>query len=83
MAGEKPFEDNVPGRFYIDKSCINCGLCPNIAPNNFAEDDAATHSFAFAQPANADETGQCEEAVATCPTQSVRNDGEEVFGLKT
>ena len=52
MAGEKPFEDNVPGRFYIDKSCINCGLCPNIAPNNFAEDDAATHSFAFAQPAN-------------------------------
>lgn len=81
--GEAPYEDNVPGRFYIDKSCIDCGMCPTLAPHTFAESDDATHSYAHAQPTTDEEVAECEEAAAICPTHSVRADGEEVFGLKT
>lgn len=80
--GAEPHQDNVPGRFYIDTTCIDCGLCPSLAPHTFTESEDATHSYAHAQPSTDDEVAECEEAIAVCPTQSVRNDGEEVFSVK-
>jgi ferredoxin len=70
-----PHPDNVPGRYYVDRTCIDCGLCPNLAPHTFAESDDATHSYAYSQPQTEEEVADCEEAVATCPTNSVRDDG--------
>ena len=30
---------NVPGKFYVDSSCIDCDLCRETAPENFGRDD--------------------------------------------
>lgn len=72
------FEDNVPGKYYIDKTCIDCGLCPQLAPAVFRPSDSETHSIAYRQPTTPDEVAQAEDAVAQCPSSSVRNDGEPV-----
>jgi ferredoxin len=73
--GEAPLEENVPGPYYVDRSCIDCGLCPALAPHTFAESSDARYSYAHAQPKTAAEIAECEEALATCPTHSIHNDG--------
>jgi ferredoxin len=78
MSQKDPWPDNVPGKYYIDLTCINCGLCPALAPNVFAEAPDGTHSFAYAQPEGATAVAECEDAVAQCPSQSVRNDGDQL-----
>jgi ferredoxin len=67
--------DNVPGPYYIDTSCINCGLCPVLAPDVFVESEDATHSYTYQQPKTPEQVESAEDAVAQCPTNSVRNDG--------
>jgi len=76
-------EDNAPGKYYVDKSCIDCGLCPQLAPAVFRPSDSETHSVAYCQPANDDERAQAEDAVAQCPSNSVRNDGDLVASPST
>jgi ferredoxin len=78
MSDIDPYPDNAPGKYYIDLSCIKCGLCPGLAPNVFKESDDATHSLAYAQPETAADLAECEEAIATCPSKSIRDDGEVI-----
>ena len=33
------WDDNVPGEFYVDKECILCSLCTDIAPEHFKESE--------------------------------------------
>src|SRR5438132_196596 len=37
---------NVPGEFFVDSTCIDCGTCRQVAPATFAEgrDDVADHA---------------------------------------
>ena len=42
--------ENVPGRFYVDATCIDCDLCRETAPRNFTRKDAEGHSFVVHQP---------------------------------
>jgi len=65
---------NVPGRFYVDSSCIDCGLCPSTAPAHFRRDDESGQSFVFCQPETPEEIALCREALEGCPTESI---GEE------
>ena len=65
---------NVPGRFYVDSSCIDCGLCPSTAPAHFRRDDETGQSFVFRQPETSEETALCLDALEGCPTESI---GEE------
>lgn len=65
---------NVPGRFYVDSSCIDCGLCPSTAPAHFRRDDEIGQSYVFRQPEIPDEADLCREALEGCPTESI---GEE------
>lgn len=30
---------NVPGKFYVDSSCLDCDLCRETAPENFGRDE--------------------------------------------
>ncbi len=62
-------EKNVPGNFFVDKTCINCDVCRQLAPKFFAEDDDC--SYVFAQPQ--DELGeeQALQALLACPTHSI------------
>jgi len=68
---------NVPGPYYNDTSCIDCGLCPEIAPLTFKRDDDSGYSYVFRQPTTAEEIAQAEDAKESCPTESIGNDGGE------
>lgn len=67
---------NSPGAFYNDLSCIDCGMCPDIAPMIFRRDDLEGNVFAWRQPANEEEERLAREALESCPTESIGDDGE-------
>lgn len=69
------WEDNVPGAYYVDKECILCSLCTDIAPDNFVESDDGDHDFVYKQPVNDEELQQCEDALEQCPVDAIGNDG--------
>jgi len=69
------YEDNVSGGWYVDKECIDCDLCNDMAPNNFKSSDADDHSIVYLQPENEDETIQCQEALEACPVEAIGKDG--------
>ena len=62
---------NVPGRFYVDSSCIDCGLCPSTAPGHFRRNDDIGQSYVFNQPVTDEEIALCREALEGCPTESI------------
>ena len=61
--------DNVPGDFYVDRSCIDCDTCRRIAPTVFEEGDG--HSFVRAQPETEGERRRALMALVACPTSSI------------
>jgi glyoxylase-like metal-dependent hydrolase (beta-lactamase superfamily II)/ferredoxin len=61
--------DNVPGDFYVDRSCIDCDTCRRIAPTVFEEGDG--HSFVHAQPETEGERRRALMALVACPTSSI------------
>jgi len=69
------YEDNVPGRWYVDRKCILCSVCSEAAPSNFKESGDGDHDMVFKQPGSPDEESQCEEAMAACPVEAIGNDG--------
>lgn len=62
---------SVPGRFYNDLSCIDCGMCPDLAPNLFRRDEDGGYSYVFKQPETKEEEGLALEAMEACPTESI------------
>lgn len=66
--------DNAPGKFYIDMNCDNCGLCITEAPDNIREGE--DHSYVFKQPANEAELQALRNAMDSCPTEAIGDDGE-------
>jgi ferredoxin len=72
---ENKYEENVPGKYYVDDQCIDCDLCRETAPANFARNEDGGYSFVFKQPADEDEEAQCQEAMDGCPVEAIGNDG--------
>ena len=68
-------EDNVPGKWYVDSNCIDCDVCRTTAPNNFKANEDEGYSFVSKQPESDDELSQMEEAMESCPTEAIGNDG--------
>src|SRR5262245_12451494 len=68
--------ENVPGRFYVDVTCIDCDLCRETAPTNFIRQDAEGHSYVVRQPGDPAEEAACLAALEECPVESIGNDGE-------
>ena len=62
---------NQKGRFFNDLSCIDCGLCVDIAPQVFRRDDDSGYSYVHRQPQSADEIEAAETARDSCPTESI------------
>ena len=54
------WEDNVTGPWFVDRSCILCSLCSEIAPHSFKESDDGDHDVVYHQPTTEEEV---EEAV--------------------
>ncbi len=68
---EDRLPQNAPGRFYVDSSCIDCGLCPGHAPDFFSRDNDIGQSIVFRQPVTDMEIQLCVEALEGCPTESI------------
>lgn len=70
--------DNVPGKFYVDRQCIDCDVCRDTAPSNFTRNDDNGYSYVYKQPQNGEEAALCEEALNACPVEAIGNDAEPV-----
>lgn len=68
--------DNVPGKWYVDSSCIDCDVCRTTAPDNFKQNEDEGYSFVYKQPESDEELALCEEAKAGCPVEAIGDDGE-------
>jgi glyoxylase-like metal-dependent hydrolase (beta-lactamase superfamily II) len=60
---------NVPGDWYIDMRCIDCGASPHVAPDLISH--ASGRCVFHRQPVTDDELQQAWLAVDVCPTKSV------------
>lgn len=67
--------DNVPGRYYVDSSCIDCDQCRVMAPDLFARNPDTGLGYVKQQPVTEEEIALAEEALAACATNSIGNDG--------
>jgi ferredoxin len=68
--------DNVPGRFYVDATCIDCDRCREVAPQNFVRNDGQGYSFVFHQPENAEQEDACLQALEECPVEAIGDNGD-------
>jgi ferredoxin len=68
--------ENVPGKYYVDSTCIDCGLCPDAASTVFRRFDEGGYSIVHHQPATEQELASVEEAREACPSESIGDDGE-------
>ena len=67
--------ENVPGKYYVDDTCIDCDACRGDAPAFFTRADALGYSIVHRQPATPEEIAAVEEALEHCPTESIGHDG--------
>jgi ferredoxin len=68
--------ENVPGKFYVDRTCIDCDRCREVAPENFTRNDAEGFSFVYQQPEDAAQEAACLNALEECPVEAIGLDGE-------
>ena len=67
---------SAPGRYYVDcNPCVHHLCCVEIAPNNFHMGENIC-AYVFKQPGTPEEEAQCREALTTCPTAAIHDDGE-------
>ena len=71
---EDKLPENAPGKFYVDTQCIDCDVCRDTAPANFARQDENDYSYVYKQPETPEETELCNESMAACPVEAIGND---------
>ena len=67
--------ENVPGRYYVDETCIDCDLCRETAPANFQRNDEQGFSYVYKQPESPEEETLCKDALDNCAVEAIGNDG--------
>ena len=72
---ENRVSDNVLGAWYVDEECIDCDLCRQTSPDNFARNDDEGFSYVYNQPTSDEELELCLEALEGCPVEAIGNDG--------
>ena len=65
------WDDNAPGKYFVDKTCITCDACCIAAPKNFKMNEDDGHAFMNRQPENPEEEEQCKEAMEGCPVEAI------------
>lgn len=68
--------ENAPGPFYVDRTCIDCDVCRDAAPENFTRSFKHAYSYVSKQPETETERAACQEALSACPVEAIGNDGE-------
>ena len=72
------YADNVPGPFYVDRQCILCHLCSDIAPAHFKESEDGDHDFVHTQPGTDEEIALCIEAMEQWTFEPAEQSGNPV-----
>lgn len=70
--------DNVPGKYYVDRQCIDCDVCRDTSPQNFTRNDEDGYSYVFKQPRTPEEISLCEQALNACPVEAIGDDAAPV-----
>lgn len=70
-------DENAPGKYYVDDSCIASKFCVGTASENFAMNDSGLHAYVRQQPRTDLEKAQVEEALRGCPVDAIGNDGQD------
>tara|TARA_R100000329_G_C7597317_1_gene211824 strand:- start:660 stop:914 length:255 start_codon:yes stop_codon:yes gene_type:complete len=73
---DEKYEDNVPGKYYVDTQCIDCDLCRETAPENFTRNEDGGYSYVYKQPDNDEQEELCKEAMDGCPVEAIGDDGD-------
>ena len=68
--------EGVPGKVYVDWSCLDCDVCRDCAPTIFTRNNHEGVSYVFKQPETEAEWVAVQEAVDSCPIESIGNDGD-------
>jgi len=72
MADQKNLvAENVAGDFFVDRTCINCDTCRQLAPTVFA--DQGQFSYVCNQPQSAEQEIEAMHALLSCPVGSIGN----------
>lgn len=66
------YPDNVPGSFFVDRTCIDCGTCYEFAPDTFS--DGGDHARVHAQPGDPVSSLRAAMALVACPVGSIGTD---------
>jgi len=61
--------ENVPGDFYVDRTCIDCDTCRRIEPAVFVAGNG--YSYVGRQPESEEERHRSMMALVACPTGSI------------
>lgn len=71
---KRSYQENVPGAFYVDDSCIDCDMCLATAPDNFERNQGRGYSYISKQPEIEDEWALCLQAMEECPVGAIGYD---------
>lgn len=70
----------VDGRrvsFYVDRECILCTTCSDLAPDHFRRSVDEDHDVCYRQPRDAAELAACRAAMEACPVEAIGDDGPD------
>ena len=71
----KKYAENIPGRYFVDNTCIACDACCIVASDLFKMHEDNGHAYVSKQPLSPDEEDLCKEAMDGCPVESIGNSG--------
>lgn len=78
------WDDNVGGAaeiggrrvsFYVDRACIFCGLCHDLAPRTFRIARSEDHDVVYRQPDDVHTLRSADHAMRACPVEAIGDDG--------
>ncbi len=72
---DKKVKENIPGKFFVDTTCINCDACRKFAPSIF--DDQGEFSYVKLQPSTFQEELESKMALLACPVGSIGMIGDK------
>ncbi len=71
------WEQNVPGKFYVDQQCIACDACVTEAIGFFFMNEDDGHAYIIKQPQKKHEVEACLTALEICPVEAIGQDGDD------
>ena len=71
---------NAPGDYFVDASCIDCDTCRQVAPDVYLRLDEVGQSVVRRQPETAGERRRAAMALVACPTASIGTSRKDEVG---